>query len=109
MKYTDSYYNIYKNLPEKLVEIYPDLNFENHCYLRIALDTIFKTKWDIKMNRPAYKNLNKSQLEELLTLLNQYKTDKELLLKHNKQSLLWRKNLKDLHKVSNQQNLWHNN
>jgi len=39
-----TYESAYQSLPEKLVEQYTDLNFENHCYLRIALDNTFQAK-----------------------------------------------------------------
>ncbi|MEM6517352.1 MAG: acetyltransferase [Bacteroidota bacterium] len=90
MPYSQQYHETYQNLPEELPKIYPDLNFDNHCYLRIALDNTFKAKWDTKIKRPAYKNLNKPQLEQVLLLLNRYKTDSGLLLRHNKNSLRWR-------------------
>lgn len=41
-----TYLKAYQSLPEKLAEKYIDLNFENHCYLRIAQDNAFETKWD---------------------------------------------------------------
>ena len=90
MKFSKQYIETYQNLPEKLTEIYPDLNFENHCYLRIALDNAVRAKWDTVLKRPAYKNLNQLQLQEVLSLLHKYQTDKSLLLHHNTLSLKWR-------------------
>jgi len=97
MPYSRQYHDTYQNLPEKLPKIYPELNFDNHCYLRIALDNTFSAKWDIKINRPAYKNLNDNQLEEVLKLLQQYQTKKDLLLEHNQNSLIWRRKSKMRH------------
>ena len=90
MPFSQQYHETYQNLPEKLTKIYPDLNFDNHCYLRIALDNTFKTKWDTVLKRPAYKNLNSLKRSEVLTLLKSYQTKKELLLAHNENSLRYR-------------------
>ena len=109
MDYKDSYYDTYKNLPEILVALYPELNFKNHCYLRISLDNTFKTKWDTRLKRPAYKNLNRTELGSVLEFLNKYKTDKNFLLLHNKNSLRFRKEVKEEKEVSNQISIWDNN
>lgn len=90
MNYSEQYKNIYQSLPEKLAEHYPQLNLDNHCYLRIALDNTFKARWDTVISRPAYKNLNEKQINKLRALLNSYFNNKELLLEHNQNSLRWR-------------------
>lgn len=90
MLFTNEYYHSYQNLPEKLTEKYSDLNFQNHCYLRIALDNAFQTKWDTIINRPAYKNLSKEELSKVIILLKAYLEDKELLLNNNVNSLTFR-------------------
>ena len=64
MLFSSEYYHTYQNLPEKLTEKYTDLNFQNHCYLRIALDNIFQAKWDTKIKRPAYRNLSKKNYQK---------------------------------------------
>ncbi|XLS30589.1 acetyltransferase [Flavobacteriaceae bacterium M23B6Z8] len=94
LKFSKEYYNAYKQLPERLTEVYPDLNFDNHCYLRIALDNTLGAKWDTIIERPAYKNLNAEQSLMVRELLSSYEQDKELLLEHNRKSLEWRKKLK---------------
>lgn len=91
MNYSEAYYNTYQHLPEELAKQYANLKFDNHCYLRIALDNTFKTKWDTVLKRPAYKNLSPFQLEKVLKLLRTYKSDKDLLITHNQNSLQWRK------------------
>ena len=91
MTYTKGYFQAYQHLPETLVAQYPQLNFDNHCYLRIALDNTFQAKWDTKIKRPAYKNLNEEALKQVIALLETYRTDKHLLLTHNQNSLNWRK------------------
>ncbi|MDO1500302.1 acetyltransferase [Winogradskyella maritima] len=94
MTYSEAYYEAYKGLPEALEKSYHKLNFDNHCYLRIALDNTFNAKWDNVIKRPAYKNLSKEKLERVVGLLQAYKTDLELLQSHNAKSLSWRKKLK---------------
>lgn len=84
----------YFSLGTKLEETYPHLNFKNHCYWRIALDNVFSSKWDAKLQRPAYKNLDFAHLKQVVQLLQAYCLDKELLLKHNLHSLNYRKSRK---------------
>ncbi|WGK64045.1 acetyltransferase [Croceiramulus getboli] len=94
MAYSPYYYSTYQNLPEKLVDTYSDLNFENHCYLRIGLDNIYQAKWDTVIQRPAYKYIQEAEREALLQLLKRYLEDKALLMAHNKDSLQWRQQTK---------------
>ncbi|SHJ11896.1 hypothetical protein [Aquimarina spongiae] len=91
MKYSEQYYDVYEMLPEKLAEKYPELSFDNHCYLRIALDNMASTKWDTVILRLAYKHLSLEQRKEIIRLLKAYFYDKSLLLRHNQQSLQYRK------------------
>ena len=84
----------YENLPNRLVAQYPELPFENHCYLRIALDWLCKAKWDTKINRPAYKHLTEKQKLQLQLLLKGYLTHRKQLLAHHKASLTYRKSWK---------------
>ena len=72
-----------------------ELNFRNHCYLRIAYDNTVKSKWDNVIQKPFSKNANEEKLKNALLLLNTYVSDKQLLLDHNKTSLKFRgKNFK---------------
>lgn len=68
-----------------------ELNFRNHCYLRIAYDNSVNNKWDNVIAKPFIKNANEEQLNNAAFLLNKYTSDKELLLKHNLISLTFRK------------------
>jgi hypothetical protein len=77
-------------LANDLEKQYPNLNFRNHCYLRIAYDNAVDCKWDTVVNRPFTANANLIQLTRAKWFLGLYKTDKELLLKHNKISLTYR-------------------
>jgi len=40
------------------------LNFKNHCYLRIAYDNTANNKWDNVIAKPFIKNANEEQLKE---------------------------------------------
>ena len=71
-----------------------ELNFRNHCYLRIAYDNTVKNKWDIIVNKPFTKNATEEQLKDALLLLNKYVKDKQLLLSHNDLSLGFREKFK---------------
>ena len=68
-----------------------EMNFRNHCYLRIAYDNSVNNKWDNVIAKPFIKNANEEQLNNAAFLLNKYTSDKELLLKHNLISLTFRK------------------
>ena len=70
-----------------------ELNFRNHCYLRIAYDNSVSNKWDNVIPKPFVKHANDEQLKNVLMLLNSYVSNKQLLLKHNILSLQFRKKL----------------
>jgi hypothetical protein len=78
-------------LANELEGIYPDLNFKNHCYLRIAYDNAVDGKWDTLVNKPFTANSSLEQRYTAASFLKMYKTDKYLLLEHNKISLTYRK------------------
>ncbi len=69
---------------------YSDLNFRNHCYLRIAYDNVLGAKWDTIIDRPFVSKASEDQVDQANRLLTLYKTNKELLIKHNKISLTFR-------------------
>ena len=68
------------------------LNFRNHCYLRIAYDVTVKNKWDLIIKKPFTKYANDSQLQLVIDLLLFYKIDTIKLLQDNEKSLKYRKN-----------------
>ena len=74
----------------------PELNFRNHCYLRIAYDNTVNNKWDITVKRPFTKYASEHQLETALNFLKLYLSDKKKLLNHNEISLAFRKKDNDL-------------
>ena len=77
-------------LANDLQKQYTDLNFRNHCYLRIAYDNAVDGKWDGLVDRPFTKNANSVQISIASAFLMMYKIDKELLLEHNRNSLTFR-------------------
>lgn len=80
----------YFALGNELPRIYPHLNFDNHCYWRIALDNTLQGKWKDKIPSPAYKHLTEEQLDYVIYLLKSYKNDEQLLQEHNQNSLRYR-------------------
>jgi hypothetical protein len=80
----------YFKLGNELPTNYPKKRFDNHCYWRIALDNTLGDKWDRLIDRPAYKNLSHEQLQQVISLLESYKTKEDLLVEHNEKSLQWR-------------------
>lgn len=80
---------------------YNELNFRNHCYLRIAFDNTINQKWDLKIKRPFIKHASENQLNNVLLLLNRYFSDKQLLLADNQKSLIYRQKSKQLDATNN--------
>jgi hypothetical protein len=78
-------------LAKKLENIYFDLNFKNHCYLRIAYDNVVKDKWSDVIDKPFTIKASLFQVKKANDLLLLYITNKDLLLEHNKISLTYRK------------------
>ena len=71
-----------------------ELNFRNHCYLRIAYDNATQDKWDNIVNKPFVKYATIFQLQQAVVLLNKYLFDKLTLLSDNGKSLDFRNNHK---------------
>lgn len=84
-------YKTYSNLLEG---VYPELPFDNHCYLRIALDNEFGDVWSKRIESPAINHLSEQQLKSVINRLKMYATNKDLLIRHNKNSILYRQNTK---------------
>ena len=72
-----------------------ELNFRNHCYLRIAYDNIVDNKWDVVIKRPFTKYATDNQLQNAAAALLLYKSDKKRLLTDNEKSLGFRKKALD--------------
>ena len=71
-----------------------ELNFRNHCYLRIAYDNTTQDKWDNKVVKPFVKYATNLQLQNTVDLLNIYLLNKSTLLSDNDKSLHFRSNSK---------------
>ena len=67
-----------------------ELNFRNHCYLRIAYDNTVNNKWDNVVAKPFIKKASEDQLNSVVELLKNYTINKDLLTKHNLLSLAFR-------------------
>ena len=81
-----------KKLSNELdVQYNAELNFRNHCYLRIAYDTTVNDKWDAIIKRPFTKYATEVDLLKAITFLETYKKDKNVLIKDNNKSLSFRK------------------
>lgn len=80
-----------KSMANHLDALYnKELNFRNHCYLRIAFDIVVGDKWDTKINKPFVKNASEKQLKNALMLLNSYAIEKQNLQLDNIKSLEYR-------------------
>ncbi|AUC78683.1 acetyltransferase [Nonlabens sp. MB-3u-79] len=80
----------YFDLGNQLPNTYIHLNFDNHCYWRIALDNTLFAKWKDVVPAPAYRNITEEQLDYVIHLLKNYLIDEQLLLEHNRISLAYR-------------------
>ena len=70
-----------------------ELNFRNHCYLRIAYDNTINNKWDNVVAKPFIKNASEDQLNNVVGLLKNYTINKDLLIEHNLLSLAFRQKI----------------
>lgn len=73
--------------------------FRNHCYLRIAYDSVVSDVWNKKIKRPFINNADNNQLNKVVLLLNEYKVNKEKLLFDNNKSLTYRNKNKKHHET----------
>ena len=63
---------------------------EDHCFQRIILDHICGGVWYEYLERPAYKNLTKDQVQRAVKLCEDIVEGNVDLQKLNQQSLIWR-------------------
>ena len=68
--------------------------YEDHCFQRIVLDTIFEGVWYEHLKRPAYKHLTIKQASCAVELCENIINGKANLKQLNQQSLSWRGKLK---------------
>lgn len=63
----------------------------NHCFARIVLDWLFQDVWYEHIEkRPAYKTLTSEQLTRVIERMNEWRTNRELLIVDNQASLQYR-------------------
>lgn len=67
-----------------------ELNFRNHCYLRIAYDNTVNDKWDTIVKKPFTKYATEESLLKALAFLDDYKKNKNVLIADNDKSLNFR-------------------
>ena len=63
---------------------------EDHCFQRIVLDHVCRGVWYEYLDRPAYKNLKKDQVQRAVKLCEDIASGHADLQKLNQQSLIWR-------------------
>ena len=63
---------------------------EDHCFQRIILDHVCGGVWYEYLDRPAYKNLTKDQVQRAVKLCEDIVDGHKDLQKLNQQSLIWR-------------------
>ena len=80
----------YLDLGNQLAHKHLHLNFDNHCYWRIALDNTLFAPWKNVVPAPAYRNITEDQLDYVIHLLKSYLDDEQLLMEHNRISLAYR-------------------
>lgn len=68
-----------------------ELNFRNHCYLRIAYDRVVNNKWDLVVQKPFVKYADEDTLQRAIELLKLYVEDKKQLQADNEKSLEFRR------------------
>ncbi len=68
----------------------------NHCFARIVLDWLFQDCWykHLPQSAPAYKQLNKVQLEAAIARMRQWMQNPHLLVQDNNASLGYRRTLR---------------
>ena len=85
------YRNQITKLTNALPIMYPELNFENHCYRRIAYDNVLEEKWSDKYPGSFVVFASRDELIQAKDKLLLYLESKEALLKDNDFSLECRK------------------
>ena len=63
---------------------------DDHCFQRIILDHVCGGVWYEYLDRPAYKNLTKDQVQRAVKLCEDIADGHKDLQKLNQQSLIWR-------------------
>lgn len=86
----------YFKLANLLAKEHPDLNYQNHCYWRMANDAVCYDKWDRIVKAPFYKNASDNLLADSLDRLRCMLYNYDYVNSLNKLSLTYRgKTVKD--------------
>ncbi|MEM6316842.1 MAG: hypothetical protein AAF960_04190 [Bacteroidota bacterium] len=83
------YQYIIRQLVANLVRQYPHLDFQNHCYRRIAYDNALGQKWT-EQYQVFTAECTKVEMEAVIDKLERYKENQSVLLAENTASLRWR-------------------
>jgi hypothetical protein len=77
-------------LSDQLPIMYPTLDFENHCYRRMAYDTAVGMNWTDKYPDSFVMNASREDLALVEWKLKRYMESKQKLLEDNSMSLKYR-------------------
>lgn len=80
----------YFKLANLLAKEHPNLNYENHCYWRMANDAVCYNKWDRVVKAPFYKNASDNLLADSLDRLRCMLYNYDYINSLNKLSLTYR-------------------
>ena len=64
---------------------------QNHCFMRICLDTSLGAPWHSVVKRPALRHISDSQLRDAVAVAERIVETPSLLFELNAQSIEWRK------------------
>jgi hypothetical protein len=67
---------------------------QDHCFMRVCLDTAVGAPWHRVVKRPAIRNLSDDQLVAAIAIAEGLMLAPETLDALNRQSILWRKNIR---------------
>ena len=83
----------YIELGNELPTIHTDLDFENHCYWRMAADNVVGDKWKRKVMPPFYKHCSLAQLDTAVNFLKMMREDYFAVKALDANSKKYRKNI----------------
>jgi len=71
---------------------------QDHCFMRVCLDTLFGAPWHAVVRRPAVRNLSDAQLGAAISIAEDLVRAPETLAALNRQSILWRRDATNLNR-----------
>lgn len=63
---------------------------QDHCFMRVCLDTVFGGPWHVHVQRPAIRHLSLDQLKAAISVAEAVAQAPETLDALNRQSIAWR-------------------